>query len=459
MSNKVRNSFDDPARYVADNTQYKKIFVASGGYMAMSTPHKEKTPKSDQPPYSAELAKASEAYKAKAAAEAGDKETRQPTDSRQEEYTFLSAGDVLALKGEPWCVKDLLPASGLAAIFGQPGSGKTFVALDMAFSLAEGRDWFNIQTRACPVVYVNLESRLGLKKRLMAWQKEKRRLPENISFVIEPFHILKDVDRLARGIKQGTVIFLDTLNAAASGLDENSSMDMGKILEAAKKLQRLTDGLVVLVHHGGKDISKGLRGHSSLLAALDAVIEVAGTPEARFWKTTKLKEAECNTRRGFKLKAVDIGMNEDGEPETSCVVEPDDSAVQRKKPLSSTLTYALESLRETLKTKGDIGDKHGNVSVHLDEWRPIFYKGHPAANQKAKEKAFLRARKALVDAEVIDVNDDYYSLRQLETGDRQETDRRQTPSPNPTVQGDRRRHPPLGGVSMSPMTDGVGSRA
>lgn len=417
--------------------------------MSNAITFKEKTPQPDQPPYSAELAKVSKAYQAEAAAEAGDKETRQPTDSRQEEYTFLSAGDVLALKGEPWCVKDLLPASGLAAIFGQPGGGKTFVALDMAFSLAEGRDWFGIQTHACPVVYVNLESRLGLKKRLMAWQKEKRRLPENISFVIEPFHILKDVDRLARGIKPGAVIFLDTLNAAASGLDENSSMDMGKILEAAKKLQRLTDGLVVLVHHGGKDISKGLRGHSSLLAALDAVIEVAGTPETRFWKTTKLKEAECNTRRGFKLKAVDIGTNEDGEAETSCVVVPDESALSEK-PLPPSLVYGLESLRRALEAE--------NVqAVHLETWRKHFYNRHTGENTHTKKVAFQRARNGLLKHGQITVQDDYYSLSGTD-GTNGICAGTVPHAHNKTDRHKPAQHP-LGCVPSVPSSDGVGSHA
>lgn len=127
---------------------------------------------------------------------------------------------------------------------------------------------------------------------------------------------------------------MDTLNAATSGLDENSSRDMGLILEAAKKLQRLTGGLVVLVHHTGKDASKGLRGHSSLLAALDAVIEVGRNGEARYWRMSKSKESEDGKRRGFRLKPIGLGYDEDGEPETSCVVEPDNTPVQEEKPLN-----------------------------------------------------------------------------------------------------------------------------
>lgn len=320
------------------------------------------------------------------------------------EFAFLSAEDVLALKTPPWRVKDVLPAAGLAAIFGQPGSGKTFIALDMAFALAEGRDWFQMQTHPCPVVYVNLESNLGLKKRLTAWQKERARpVPDNVLFVIEPFHILEDVEALARGIEPGAVVFLDTLNAASAGLDENSSRDMGLILEAAKKLQRLTDGLVVLIHHGGKDAAKGLRGHSSLNAALDAAIEVSRNGESRSWRTSKAKEAEDGRRQGFRLKPVIVSYTEENEPESSCVVEPDDFTVQEEKSLSRAQSYALESLCRAL-------DGEGADAVHVDTWRKYFYAGHTGDNSEAKKKAFQRARNDLIALGRIAVADDLYSL-------------------------------------------------
>ena len=223
-------------------------------------------------------------------------------------------------------------------------------------------------------------------------------------FVIEPFHILEDVDALAQSIEFGTVVFLDTLNAAAPGLDENSSRDMGLILEAAKKLQRLTEGLVVLVHHCGKDSGKGLRGHSSLLAALDAAVEVGRNGDARYWRISKAKEAEDGKRRGFRLKTVGLGYDEDREPEISCVVEPDNSPVQEEeKPLTPALKYALESLKAAL-------EKQGAESVHLEEWRPVFYAGHSADKPDTKKKAFNRARTDLLTLKRISVTDDNYSI-------------------------------------------------
>ena len=108
-----------------------------------------------------------------------------------------------------------------------------------------------------------------------------------------PFSLLVagDVQGLAESIAAagavGGVVCIDTLNRAAPGADENSSQDMGLIIEAAKALQMALGGLVLLVHHTGKDAGKGLRGHSSLFAALDAAIEVSRDGDSRAWAVAK----------------------------------------------------------------------------------------------------------------------------------------------------------------------------
>jgi putative DNA primase/helicase len=110
--------------------------------------------------------------------------------------------------------------------------------------------------------------------------------------MLQPFKLTdgQDVLDLAAVVPAGAVVVVDTLNRAAPTADENSSRDMGEILEAAKTLQTLTRGLVVLVHHTGKNAAAGLRGHSSLFAAMDAAIEVSREGDRREWKVAKSKD-------------------------------------------------------------------------------------------------------------------------------------------------------------------------
>jgi hypothetical protein len=100
---------------------------------------------------------------------------------------------------------------------------------------------------------------------------------------------------------------------------------MGAIIEAAKTLQRELGGLVLLVHHTGKDASKGPRGHSSLLAALDGAIEVTRDLDRRQWSVYKAKDGSDGDAHPFRLEVVEVGEM-DGEPATSCVIRPQDGA-------------------------------------------------------------------------------------------------------------------------------------
>ena len=122
----------------------------------------------------------------------------------------------------------------------------------------------------------------------------------------------------------GGIVCLDTLNRAAPGIDENDSSEMGLLIDAAKAMQAEIGGLVVLVHHAGKDATKGLRGHSSLHAALDAVLEVTRTGERREWNLAKSKDGEDGKAHAFRLDVVELGEDADGWPVSSCVVEPEE---------------------------------------------------------------------------------------------------------------------------------------
>jgi RecA/RadA recombinase len=332
-----------------------------------------------------------------------EEEQQVQPEEQTKRFTFHSAADIINAPQQADAIKGVIPSSGIVVIYGPSGSGKSFLALYMAYVLGHGLIFFGFKGQSKFVVYINLEG--SMRTRLDALQTDKKRdIPDNVRFVTEPFHILEDVESLAADIPAGAVVFIDTLNAASPGLDENSSRDMGLILEAAKKLQQITKGLVVIVHHSGKDASKGLRGHSSLYAAMDAVIEVGRNGDSRYWRLAKSKEGRDGIRRGFRLKSVGLGYDADGEPVTSCVVEEDNTPLQEEeKPLAPALAYCLESLQRALAATG-------KDCVHLEEWRPHFYERHTGDTDGAKRAAFNRDKNKLVHLGKIRVQNDNYSL-------------------------------------------------
>ncbi len=276
-------------------------------------------------------------------------------------YKLLGADALRNLPPLAWRVRGVLPAVGLAGLYGPSASGKSFLALDMAAAIAEGRRWFGCRVDAAPVVYAALEGEGGFKLRVAAWEMHKGRcLPAGLHMVLQPFKLTEpqDVRDLAAVVPVGAVVFLDTLNRAAPTADENSSRDMGEILEAAKRLQTLTGGLVVLIHHTGKDATKGLRGHSSLFAAMDAAVEVSRDGDRREWKVAKAKDGADGDARPFMLQVETLGIDSYDDPVTSCVVMPDHTARDVravKLPQGGNQKIVLTALRAMFKSDGQQG--------------------------------------------------------------------------------------------------------
>jgi len=241
---------------------------------------------------------------------------------------FRSVDLVLGDPEIPYLVRGIVPRRGVACIYGPPASGKTFIVMDLIFSLASGAPfWFCIPIKSAPVAYVPLEGHGGIKKRIKAWQRHNAtELGDKVQIWDESFRLddREDIDALAQEaislLGKGCVIVIDTLAQAMAGFDENGPAEMGAAIGGAQRLSSLVEGLVILVHHSGKDPTKGPRGHSSLPAALDASIEVIVRASGRAWKVRKSKDGEAGQEYGFDLVHYDLGTDADGEPVGSCAV-------------------------------------------------------------------------------------------------------------------------------------------
>lgn len=270
-------------------------------------------------------------------------------------FTLLGINDLAALPPTEHLIKGILPSTGLGAIYGPSGSGKTFLALDLMMAVACQTGWFGHKVKNVPVVYVGLEGKGGINNRIKAWRiKNPSLTPSNFKIILNNFDLMKQshVEALAQTIindemHQGLIV-IDTLNQASPGADENSSTDMGIIIKHLKLLQEMTGGLVLIVHHTGKNTAQGLRGHSSLKAALDANIEVTGG-DKKSWLLEKSKDGEDGKSFGFRLEVHMLGNDGDGDPITSCTVERDYASIFTKpEPSGSKQKAALKTIKQAL---------------------------------------------------------------------------------------------------------------
>lgn len=280
-------------------------------------------------------------------------------------YRLQSAADLMSAPPLRWLVRGVVPADGLAALFGPSGSGKSFLAFDLCAAIANGSEWFGHRVTAAPVTYVCLEGEAGFSKRAKAWSLQHQRgVPDGMRFITQHLDLRQpgDITDLAAAVLAGGgrdgLLVIDTLNRAAPGVDENSSKDMGELIAGAKELRQRIGGVVLLVHHTGKNEKKGLRGHSSLYAALDAAIEVSGIDDPREWSIAKSKDDESGARTAFRLQVVELGDDEYGDPTTSCTVTPDDSVAKKqniKLPQGGNQRIALDVLGKLLRESRDFG--------------------------------------------------------------------------------------------------------
>jgi len=297
-------------------------------------------------------------------------------------YTLTPASDMTEMAPIKWHIKKILPAKEVAAIYGPPGAGKSFMALDMACHIAEGRDWMGYRTKKANVVYLILEAANGFSGRLKAWQiHSQRKLPDNF-FVIKhsafAFSSPLDIKQLVESIQyvignsnNGLIIFIDTLARAMGSFEENDNNDMGKVIAASESISKSLDCAVSLIAHPGKDATKGLRGGSSLLGGLETTIELNKDPvsKLRTWKLVKQKEGDDGIEGSFNLQVVKMGEDEDGDDITSAVVAHDVKDVDAVvvKPESKSTFSARQSFEGALLEYGYL-DYQGDMYITTDNW-------------------------------------------------------------------------------------------
>lgn len=241
-------------------------------------------------------------------------------------FTPVRLADFLAgADREAWLVKHLLPATGVATIFGESGAGKSFTVIDIACHVALGREWQQRRVAAGRVVYVAAEGAGGIRRRLQAWcaahDTDAGAVDLHVVAARPNFLRGDEVSRLTRAIGSAALVVVDTAMAVTPGGDENSSEHMGTLMRFAARIADAVGGLVLLVHHAGKDVSRGQRGWSGLKGAVDTELEVTRNGDDRCLRLSKVRDGPLEGFRWhFRLEERVLGYDRDEDAITSAVV-------------------------------------------------------------------------------------------------------------------------------------------
>lgn len=230
-----------------------------------------------------------------------------------------------------YLIKGVLDCQTLSVIYGESNTGKTFFALDMAVHIALGWPWRGKRIKQGAVVYIAAEGGIGLQERLDAF-----RLHHGLD-EYAPFHVIpvsvdlctenNEADVLIENIshiEDIKLVVVDTLSRAMAGGNENGSEDMTAFIRHCDLIKERTGAHVLIVHHNGKDHSKGARGHSSLKAAVDTEIELRREQVTVIAEVKKQRDGATGENFAFTLQNYEVAKDEDGEPVYSCAIVPQD---------------------------------------------------------------------------------------------------------------------------------------
>lgn len=245
-------------------------------------------------------------------------------------WRALSVQDLARMPEPEWIVADWLPAAGLAALYGQPGCGKSFVGIDLAMCIASGISWHGARCRPGRVLLCAGEGLGGIYRRILAWTAGRppeliERVRNGMLLVLPTVPQLLDPEQVAGAIRawkrlRPALIIVDTLARALSGGDENSAEDMGRAVEALDLIRRETGATALAIHHAGKDETRGARGSSALLGACDSMLALTKDGDRLMLTVEKQKDAEPPRPILLALDTVSLGPGQDGREASSCRV-------------------------------------------------------------------------------------------------------------------------------------------
>lgn len=191
----------------------------------------------------------------------------QPKAETKSMFRALSIEEIQQLPPPKWLLKNRLP-EGQTWIYGEPGAGKSFLALDWAASVA---------STGLNVIYFIGEGVTGFARRVGAWKNVHGRDLSTFRVVPQAPHLLDagSVAALEATVDawSPSLIVVDTFARSLVGGEENSARDVGMAIDALDTLWRERKVSSLVIHHSNKG-GTSERGSSAIRGAADATWEV-----------------------------------------------------------------------------------------------------------------------------------------------------------------------------------------
>lgn len=277
-------------------------------------------------------------------------------------FSFSDIDETQLLDDE--LIERTLSKKSVAMIYGASNSGKTFLAIDIAMSVATGLPMLGRNVIQKPVLYIAAEAPEGVTNRMKVWLKNhpeinKAQVQIGGGCHLYPYQIdlfgNVDVDQVINDIhvtnhincNEIGLIVIDTLARVSGDANENSN-DMSVVMAHCDRIKNATGATILLIHHSGKNEANGARGWSGVRAAVDTEIEVIESEKTHIATITKQRDIEGKGDKfAYKLISVPIGVNQWGSTRSTCYIEP--SGLPKKiNNLTQTQTLVFDIIQNAM---------------------------------------------------------------------------------------------------------------
>jgi hypothetical protein len=337
--------------------------------------------------------------------------------------------EIAPVMSSNYLVKGWIDRGSFSVVYGESNVGKTFFALDLAMHIAARVEWYGHKVAglradnlAGPVVYVAGEGGRGINNRIEAIRRERSDLTDRIGtdFLLLTSTIdlcgPSDADALSAACADlhdtPSLIVIDTLARAMGEGDENTAKDMGAFVKNCDILRENLGCHVMVIHHSGKDSGRGARGSSSLYGAIDTELHLTRADNIVTVTQSKQRDMLGDKVFSYSLRTVELGIDEDGDPITSAVVEQAEY-VKPQVRLVGAASIAMQALSDAIAHHGE--QKGGDMFplnrhvVTLERWREYCDRHSLTSGEgdSAKRTAFMRAKAKLQEKELVKIIDEY----------------------------------------------------
>jgi len=342
-------------------------------------------------------------------------------------FKRLSISDLLSRAAPEWLVHDVMKDVSVGALFGRSTLGKSFVAMDLACTVARqapGMRWFGHDVdQSGGVVYVHAEGRPD--DRVRAYLAHNALEPEdlqklqfieqapNLTSVESIDALLRELEDMSAEVGPLRLIILDTYSQCVAGQDQNASQTASMAVQQAIRVATSIGAVVLLVAHPGWGQSERIGNSYQLHAGLDFEVRVdceATEPKAEDIRTLHLiknRDAPVHCVGAFTMRSVEVRTDGRGRAVRSLVVEAMDELPEAKpkgrarsandqRLVDAVRACATDSPATAFKELKACGiDPTGHLVAPERAVRDMFL-SLATGKQEAKRQAWGRAKKDLI---------------------------------------------------------------